>query len=186
MMKHIVFVHSAGEQKVNAGSNPLIHYLKTDTNAEWHTPRFPREEGQVYRNWVKVLQDELAAIPIEDDIIIIGHSFGGSVVMKYLTEHRDPHHISKVIMIGSPYWGCDEKFDDEQNELSAHAEDDIDPGIELYHVQSVDDDRVPFTHQACWHNKFPILNIIKKASGGHEFHEGIEELIPLLDDSQQA
>lgn len=181
-MKHVLFVHSAGVQSEDSGSNPLINYLKQHTaDIEWHTPSFPRDKGQVYNNWVEVLQQALSGIPVEDELVIIGHSFGGSVVMKYLTENKDAHHISKVILIGSPYWGCDEQFDDPQNELTGDAENRIDAAIELYHIQSVDDDRVDFSHQACWHNKFPKLHVIKKAEGKHEFHDGIEELPAIIE-----
>lgn len=181
-LKHALFVHSASVQSEDGGSNPLIRYLKKNTeNIQWHTPTFPRDEGQIYSNWVTVLKDTLKQIPEDEQLIIIGHSFGGSVVMKYLTENEETHQIKKVALIGSPYWGCDEKFDDPQNELTGDAENRIDPSIALYHIQSVDDDRVDFSHQACWHNKFPQLNVIKKTEGKHEFHNGIEELVNIIE-----
>lgn len=181
-LKHVLFVHSAGVQQKESGSNPLIHYLKRHTaNIEWHTPSFPRDEGQVYSNWMKVLKDTLAHIPDDEELLLIGHSFGGSVVMKYLTENESPNQISKVVLISSPYWGCDAKFDDAQNELTGNAENRISSAIELYHIQSIDDDRVDFSHQACWHNKFPQLRVIKKTDGKHEFHQGIEELVTIIE-----
>lgn len=181
-MKHVLVVHSASEQNYDSGSNPLIRYLKSQLQGiEWHTPSFPREDGQVYKNWVKVLTETLADIPEEDELIIIGHSFGGTVVMKYLTENQDTHHISKVVLISSPFFGCDDKFSAPENKLKEHAEDALDSKIILYHIQSEDDDRVNISHQDCWRQHFKGLNTITKKEGKHEFHQGIEDLLPILE-----
>ncbi|GGB01137.1 alpha/beta hydrolase [Macrococcus hajekii] len=182
-MKHVLFVHSASEQHRDSGSNPLIRYLKSQLpDIEWHTPDFPRDKGQVYSNWVQVLKEELEHIPVEDELMIIGHSFGGTVVMKYLTEQKERHHISKVILIGSPFFGCDEKFSDAENMLSEDAESQLADAILLYHIHSEDDDRVDISHQTCWREHFKKLNTITKQEGQHEFHHGIEELLPIIEE----
>lgn len=176
-MKHIVFVHSAGVQSVTSGSNPLIRKTKEDIpDYTWHASDYPRDIGQIYDNWVKVLIQSLDEVPIDEPVILIGHSFGGTVITKYLTENTVQHNIEKVIMIGSPFFGCDEKFSDLQNIIT----DELKVAAPIYHIQSEDDDRVNITHQKCWQEKFPEIQLITEQSGKHEFHDGIQALNQLL------
>lgn len=180
-MKHIVFVHSAGVQSKTTGSNPLINKIQSHVfGYEWHISDYPREQGQIYEAWLEVLLKDLATINDEDTVVLIGHSFGGSVIMKYLTENEIVHKVKQVIMIGSPFWGHDEKFSDPLNKLKSDASKHLGKDIEVYHIQSTDDDRVDFSHQAAWKNAFPRLETIQLNAGQHEFHDGIEVLYDIL------
>lgn len=177
MMKHIVFVHSAGVQSVTSGSNPLIRKTKEQIEPmNWHASEYPRDAGQIYDNWVKVLIKSLGEVPVDEPVILVGHSFGGTVITKYLTENQVAHNIEKVIMIGSPFFGCDEKFNDPQNIITG----ELKVAVSLYHIQSKDDDRVSISHQDCWKEAFPEIQLITEESGLHEFHDGIEALNVLL------
>ncbi|MCE4955960.1 lipase/acyltransferase domain-containing protein [Macrococcoides caseolyticum] len=176
-MKHIVFVHSAGVQSVTSGSNPLIRVTKERVpEYHWHTSDYPRDAGQIYDNWVKVFIKSLEEVPVSEPVILIGHSFGGTVITKYLTENQVDHTIEKVIMIGAPFFGCDEKFSDTQNMITGALK----VAVPLYHIQSIDDDRVDINHQTCWKEAFPEIQLITEQQGKHEFHDGIQDLNELL------
>lgn len=176
-MKHIVFVHSAGVQSETGGSNPLIRKTKEKTSDYiWHAKEYPRDAGQIYDNWVKVLIESLNEVPTNEPVILIGHSFGGTVITKYLTENKVQHQIEKIILIGSPFFGCDEKFSDTQNMITGTLQ----VAAPLYHIQSVDDDRVNIKHQDCWKEAFPEIQLITEQHGKHEFHDGIAALNNIL------
>ncbi|WP_414055874.1 serine aminopeptidase domain-containing protein [Macrococcus equi] len=176
-MKHIVFVHSAGVQSVSTGSNPLIRETKARTGEfAWHMSEYPRDVGQIYDNWVKVFIKSLEEVPVDEPVILIGHSFGGTVITKYLTENEVNHQIEKIIMIGSPFFGCDERFNDPQNIITG----ELKVAAPIYHIQSIDDDRVDISHQQCFKDAFPELQTITETSGKHEFHDGIQSLNALL------
>ncbi|WP_414043845.1 serine aminopeptidase domain-containing protein [Macrococcus sp. EM39E] len=176
-MKHIVFVHSAGVQSVSTGSNPLIRKTKDNIGeCTWHASVYPRDAGQIYDNWVKVFIKSLNEVPINEPVILVGHSFGGTVITKYLTENKVEHQIEKVVMIGSPFFGCDDKFSDPQNVIIS----ELKTAVPMYHIQSVDDDRVDINHQTCWKKAFPEIQLITENTGKHEFHNGIDALNRLL------
>lgn len=176
-MEHIVFVHSASEQTKESGSNPLLRTIPQGKYV-WHKQHYPREKGQVYELWVEPFIESLNEIDDHEPVTLIGHSFGGTVIMKYLTENQVTQKIKQVILIGSPLFGCDDKFSDKDNELRDNAQSYI--NVPITHIQSVDNNRVDIKHQACWQQRFPQMNIITKQSGQHEFHDGIDELNQLL------
>lgn len=182
-MEHIIFVHSASEQTEHTGSNPLLSTIQAEDYI-WHKKSYPRDKGQVYELWVKPLIDSFNEIDDNEPITLIGHSFGGTVIMKYLTENQVTQPIKQVILIGSPFFGCDEKYNDSDNKLREDAYQFID--VPVTHIQSKDDDRVDIRHQSCWKNAIPDIHLITKENGKHEFHKGIKELNNLLDKSNHS
>src|ERR1700754_4544912 len=105
MRKEIFFIHSAGPQGDHVGSTGLIRSLQLSlgNNYMLHHPSMPDPENPRYLEWKFKLQSTL---PIGGNkIAIIGHSLGGSVVVKYLSEGLCQVPIAGLFLVGAPYWG---------------------------------------------------------------------------------
>ncbi|MFB1051250.1 hypothetical protein [Paraliobacillus sp. JSM ZJ581] len=50
-------------------------------------------------------------------MIIIGHSLGGSVLLKYLSEQAFNQFIARLFLIAAPYWGKDDDWQGEEYTL---------------------------------------------------------------------
>ncbi|WP_408010293.1 hypothetical protein ACJROX_08385 [Pseudalkalibacillus sp. A8] len=84
MKKYVLFIHSAGAQVLHQGSSELAAYLKDALGYEYDVlnPKMPEPENPEYTLWKVQIEKELSAL--DGEVMLIGHSLGGSVLLKYL------------------------------------------------------------------------------------------------------
>src|SRR5690625_4458642 len=68
----------------------------------------PNPENPEYKLWKVQLEKEFAAL--DGEVLLIGHSLGGSVLLKYLSEKTINCTISGLFMIAAPYRGKDDDW----------------------------------------------------------------------------
>lgn len=174
MRKQILFIHSAGTQGPEEGSSFLVPYLESVLGDDFEIihPMMPAPNRPDYQEWRTKLDKELARI--KDNAILIGHSLGGSVLLKYLTEEKIIRPFAGLFIISAPCWGEDgwESEDFEMGDtLLAHA--DV-PQINLYH--SVDDEVVPVRHLKYYAARIKGAITHEVSGYGHLFFDGFPEL----------
>ena len=177
MKKQVLFIHSAGAQGIHQGSSDLIAYLKDTLHDDYHLihPIMPNPEDPKYVLWEAQLEKEL--MMLDDEVIIIGHSLGGSVLLKYLSEKTIPCSISGLFIIAAPYWGKDKDWQASDYILSENfaAKLPTIPKIFLYH--SIHDKVVPFTHFKHYKQKLPMANTQILNGNEHDFSNGLPKLV---------
>lgn len=138
-------------------------------------PRMPNEDSPEYASWKSQIETQLASL--EGEVILVGHSLGGSVLLKYLSEEKLEKPIAGLFLIAPPYWGAD---DDWQAEAYTLREDFATklptiPRIFFYH--SRDDEWVPFAHLALYAEKLPQATIREFDGRGHQFKNDLSEVV---------
>lgn len=174
MKKPVLFIHSAGTQGPHAGSGDFIACLQDALGADYHVinPKMADPENPQYKSWKIQLKKELAAV--NGEVILVGHSLGGSVLLKYLSEEKYKITITGLCIIAAPYWGKNGWNGNDfalQEDLSALLPI---PQILLYH--SRDDEVVPVAHLILYANKLPQATIYELDGRGHLFTEGCAEI----------
>ena len=176
MKRDIFFVHSAGPQNNGQGSNNLVKYLSSSLGDGYrvHNPPLPEPENPRYMAWKMALQ---SILPVGGHkAAIVGHSLGGSVIVKYLSEGLCQVPIARLFLVGAPYWGTRgwsmEEF------MFEHGFELKLPAIEkifIYHSRA--DKFVPFSHGKAYAKMLPgaILRTIEGQD--HEFKEGLPLLV---------
>jgi uncharacterized protein len=88
MKEEILFIHSAGPQGYHEGSNYLVSYLQNHLEPSYEIvlPEMPDPENPHYKEWKRTLNGVFDSV--NDDLILIGHSLGASVLLKYLSEEK--------------------------------------------------------------------------------------------------
>src|SRR5688572_25688107 len=107
-MKHsVLFIHGAGEGAYEEDSL-LVASLQNALGPAYdvHYPKMPTEDSATYEDWKAPIEAELATLVGE--VILMGHSVGGSVLLKYLSEVRVEKPIAGLFSMAAPYWGADE------------------------------------------------------------------------------
>ena len=176
-MRQILFIHSAGPQGAGQGSDVLLAYIREHMGKSFEiiAPAMPEPDQPEYIRWKMKLSHNLQQL--KDDALLIGHSLGGSVLMKYLTEEEPDKRFGGLFVIASPFWGKENwkvkeyilqrDFGAKLSEMIAH--------VYLYH--SHDDEIVPFDHLRQYQKKIPS-STVRKVEGGHCFEKtGLPELI---------
>jgi len=181
MKKEIFFVHSAGPQNEHTGSNNLIKSLSQSLGNGYrlHHPPMPEPENPRYIEWKMTLQSSL---PVGGNkVALIGHSLGGSVIVKYLSEGLCQMPLAGLFLVGTPYWGTRgwamEEFMFQENFQSKLPHIDK---IFIYHSRH--DKWVPYSHGQ-FYVKALEGSLLRSVDGDdHEFNEGLPVLVNDIQD----
>jgi len=175
MKKQVLFIHGAGE-----GAYKEDQLLAASLQAalgpayQVHYPRMRNEESPEYADWNAQVTSELAAL--SGEVTLVGHSFGCSVLVKYLCEQPVEKAIACLILLAAPYWGADDSWKWEAGQLPEDAAAKLAgiPRIFLYH--SRDDAIIPFAHLALYAARFPMATIRAVDRGGHQFANHLSDV----------
>lgn len=175
--REVLFVHSAGPQGPEAGSGPLIHSLAEALGPGFrlHSPAFPNPDNPSYEPWRARLEQVLAGFGGE--IVLVGHSLGGAVLLKYLSEQPCPVRIAGLFLVAVPYWGLDPDWQRPDCTLAPDFARHLPPlpRICIYHSEG--DDVVPLAHAQQYAAKLPQATVRCLPGHDHLFHAGLPALV---------
>ena len=102
----VLFIQGAGSMHEPEGSGRLAAYLDRElTGYRVTAPEMPDADNPHYQPWRDRIEQELEAI--DGEVILVGHSFGGSVLLKYLAEGSYRKPVRGLFLVSVPNWGPD-------------------------------------------------------------------------------
>jgi predicted alpha/beta hydrolase family esterase len=170
MERPILIVHSAGPQGSGEGSSSFVDRLRGELGAGYEVlfPTLPNPNEPSYEPWSMALAEILAGT--DEPLIVVGHSLGGSVILKHLAESDREERIAGLVLVATPYWGeSDWEAEWALPEGWPDAETEL-PRIFLF--QSRDDEEIPFEHLERYARRLPAATAIPLDGNGHLFDRG--------------
>lgn len=175
MKKHVLFIHGAGEGAFEE-DGLLVASLRNALGSAYDVryPKMPEEDSATYADWKAPIERELATL--DDEVILVGHSVGGSVLATYLSEEQLDKPVASLFLLAAPYWGADEfwTWDEARLPKDVTAKLASIPRIFLY--SSRDDEIVPFAHLALYAAKLPQATVREFDGRGHQFGNDLAEV----------
>jgi uncharacterized protein len=176
--KHILFIQGAGEgayeedEKLAAS---LRHLL--GSSYEVHYPEMKNEDDADYETWANQIKEEVGTL--DGAIIVVGHSVGASVLIKFLSEQKINKTVLGIFLIAAPFWGGDNGWTYDGYETLVVPKEGVsklltDVPIFLYH--SRDDETVPFTHLSLYADMFPMATKYELDRRGHQLNNDLSEV----------
>ena len=170
-VEQVLFIHGGGEDGYEADTlladslqkelgdsyavlNPQIHSNDTD-------PDF---------GWLNQIGQEISSVG--NEIILVAHSFGASMLLKYLSENRVQKNIIGLFLIAPPYWSGDEDWK-QGIKLHKSFADAIPKDIPIFLYQCQDDEEVPCDHFTRYKQHLPLATFREIESGGHQFNNDL-------------
>lgn len=177
MKKQVLFIHGAGEGAYEADKQ-LAASLQQSLGPEYevHYPVMPDEENAPYEQWKHQIETELATM--QEPIILIGHSVGASIVLKYLSEIEVKKSIAGISLIANPFWGGSGWRYEGYEELALPKEfpTRLPKGASLFLYHSRDDEVVPFAHLALYADHLPQATVRELDGRGHQLNNDLSEV----------
>ena len=172
MHTFVLFIQGAGAGAREADS--LLAASLQDAlgkDYEVHCPQMPDEDDASYDAWTAEIDSRLAAI--QGPVALVGHSVGGSVLLKYLCERKPLREVAGLFVIAAPYWGASKFWSWDEAALPADAATRLTGAWPLVFYQSRDDEIVPFAHLAMYAAKLPRATIREFDGRGHQFNDDL-------------
>src|SRR6187549_2006686 len=94
MTRQILFIHGGGGEGAYEEDGILAASLQKALGSacEVRYPKMPLEESAGYSDWKAQIAMEFSAV--DDELILVAHSVGGSILLKYLSEEKVEKPIS--------------------------------------------------------------------------------------------
>ncbi len=166
MARTVFVIHGAGDPRRREGRVYWEPMLGSPLHPDYlvEAPRMPQPNNPRYRTWARRIAQLIASTP---NPVLVGHSLGASVVLKYLAEAARRPSLAGVFLIAMPFWGAEfpefalpSDFADRLRDLSP---------VYLYH--SRDDPEVPFEHLERYRRALPQAIVRALDGRGHEFNQ---------------
>ena len=171
---HVLFVQGGGKGAYDEDAT-LAESLERALGGEYevHFPRMPEEADPNVKSWKGKISAELSRL--RGKVILVGHSVGGSILLRYLSEEEVKTPIAGLFLLAAPSWDKDQwNFDDLKLPRNIAEKLSSIPRIFLYH--SRDDDVVPFAHLALHGARLPQATIRAFDGGGHQFGNDLTDV----------
>jgi predicted alpha/beta hydrolase family esterase len=162
----VLVIHGAGEPRLRQGKvywEPLLGQA-LGRGYLVHAPRMPRPAAPKYWTWAHRIDDLMAGTRKP---IVVGHSLGASVLLKYLSETIRRPAIAALFLVATPFWGPDVSEFALPPDFGVRL-GDLSP-LYLYH--SRDDPEVPFEHLERYSRVLPQAIVRALDGRGHEFNQ---------------
>ena len=163
----VLFIQGGGKGAHSVDA-PLANSLKRALGPGYDVrfPKMPDEADPNVASWKEKISSELPRIPAK--VVLVAHSVGGSVLLRYLSEEKVEKPIAGLFLLAVPSWDEDRwNFDDLKLPRDVAEKLARFPRPFFYHCR--DDDTVPFTHLALHGARIPRAITRALDSGGHQF-----------------
>lgn len=172
--KQILFIHGGGDGGYEADET-LVAFLQRELGASYtvHSPQMPDDPAPDF-GWVSKIASEIAAI--SGDVLLVGHSLGASMLLKYLSEHDVPRRISGIFLIATPFWNGDEDW---QQGLTLRRDfaAALPKGVPVFFYQSEDDEVVDVSQVDIYAEQMPHATVRRSTTGGHQFTDNLAQVV---------
>ncbi len=174
MLATLLFVQGAGDIHHPEGSIHLARWLEGELGDDIRVlaPDMPDAENPGYERWRAAIEEHLGSIA--GPVLIVGHSFGASTVLKMLSESPAPSRIRGLFLASTPWWEP-EGWSAEYAMTEGFA--DRLPAIPVFLYHSIDDPEVPVNHLEIYREHLPTATARRIPGREHSFVHGLPELV---------
>jgi len=171
MNKQVLFIQGGGGKEDYDADARLVASLQEALGNAYtiHYPFLPEEPTPDFGR-LKQIDKEISFIVGE--VILVGHSLGASMLLKYLSENEVKKKIAGIFLIATPFWSGEEEWKQGlklQEDFTDNLPDSV--PVFLYHCR--DDEEVPFKHLALYTQKLPHAMVREIPSGGHQLNNDL-------------
>ena len=172
--KHLLFVHGGGEGAYEE-DRKMAASLRDELGDAYDVrcPPMPNEDSPEYGVWKARISKEL--IGMDGGAILVGHSLGASILLRYLSEGEAAKPLAGTFLIAPPYWGAE---DWEVGEFTPRADlpSKLPEEMPVFFYHSRDDEVVPFAHLALYKEKLPWATVREFDGRGPQFGDNLSEV----------
>jgi uncharacterized protein len=171
MKRQILFIQGGGGEEDYAADAKLVESLQEVLGKEYavHYPPLPNESTPDYGR-KRQIEEQIALI--KGEVILVGHSLGASMILKYLSESKVQKKIAGIFLISTPFWSGDEDWK-QAFKLHQDFPNKLPKNVPIFFYHSKNDEEVPFAHLEQYERNLPQATVRKITDGGHQLNNDL-------------
>jgi uncharacterized protein len=171
MNKQVLFIQGGGGDEDYDADARLVDSLRKGLGSAYvvYYPHLANDSTPDFGR-IRQIGEEISLI--KGEVILVGHSLGASMLLKYLSETKPVKEVAGLFLISTPFWSGDEEWVQPlklRNDFPAKLPKNI--PVFLYHCR--DDEEVPFDHLSIFAQKLPQATIREIETGGHQVNNDL-------------
>ncbi|GAB4037791.1 alpha/beta hydrolase [Spirosoma gilvum] len=171
MSKQVLFIGGGGNDGYQADAK-LVASLQNALGANYAIkyPMLETDQAAPDFGWLKQIGSELGKL--SDDGILVAHSLGASLLLKYLSEYTIWKPIERIFLLATPYWSGQDAWV-EGLKLQPDFAEHLPQSSRLFFYHCRDDEEIPFDHLAMYRQKLPMATFREVNQCGHQFGDNL-------------
>lgn len=170
-MQNILFIQGGGNGGYEADKK-LVDSLRDclGQNYEINYPTIQPNENEPDYGWIKQIEKKVSESV--DNLILVGHSFGASMILKYLSENSLQKKIKGIFLIATPFWSGNEDWV-QGLMLKDNFTENLPDNVPLFFYHCKDDEEIPFAHFQEYRAKLNRATYRIIENGGHQLNNDL-------------
>jgi predicted alpha/beta hydrolase family esterase len=175
MTTQILFVQGGGEGAHDEWDSKLVGSLCEELGSDYAIsyPVMPDEADPDYTAWKAVIEKELAGL--ENGAPLIGHSIGGTILIKVVAERPSDHTWGAIFLIAAPLIG-EGGWTSEDIEPLPDLAARLPSGAPVFLYHGSADEVVPFAHVDLYAKAIPGAQVRKLNGRDHQLGNNLSEV----------
>jgi predicted alpha/beta hydrolase family esterase len=171
MVKHLIFFQGGGSEEDYEADAKLVASLESKLGPGYsvHYPLLPND-GTPDLGRRKQISHEISAS--KDNIILVGHSLGASMLLACLSEIKIEKNIAGIFLLATPFWKGREDWV-EAFKLQPDFANQLDRKTPVYFYHCLDDEEISFSHLTVYKEQLPWASFREISIGGHQFNNDL-------------
>jgi predicted alpha/beta hydrolase family esterase len=175
MNRQLLFVQGAGKGAHDEWDSKLVANLRQDLGPHYeiHYPQMPREDNPSYALWKTAL--EKAFETLRDGAILVGHSVGGTILVKTLTEQPSTRKFGAIFLIAAPFVG-DGGWSTADLQFPPELGASLPKAVPIHFYHGLEDKTAPASHSELYARAIPQAHVHRLADRDHQLNNDLKEV----------
>ena len=175
MKRQLLFVQGGGKGTYDEWDNKLVESLRRELGQDYeiHYPRMPNEDDPSYPLWKATLERELGTL--QDGAILVGHSVGGTILLKVLAEQSSARELGAIFLIAAPFVG-DGGWSADDLQLTPDLGACLPEGVPIHFYHGLEDEVAPPSHIELYARAVPQARVHRLPGRDHQLNNDLREV----------
>jgi predicted alpha/beta hydrolase family esterase len=172
MQQQVLFIHGGGEDGYHADlvlMDSLLELLGEHYSIRY--PQMPNDEHAADFGWLNKIGTEIISLSdAEQGVVVVGHSLGASMLLKFLSERTVSAKLSGAFLLAAPFWTGNQNWV-QGLKLAKNFEKKLPKDVPFYFYQCKDDEEVSFGDLDKYRKRVTEAQFTELEKGGHQFQD---------------
>jgi pimeloyl-ACP methyl ester carboxylesterase len=183
LTEQILFIQGGGEGTHDDWDDKLVASLARELGSDFDVryPRLPDEDDPAYATWGPAIRREIEALA--DGAIVVGHSVGGTLLIRSLAEGPPTIRLGAIILLAAPFVGED-GWPAEEYATPQDLGGRLPAGVPVHVFHGLDDDTAPPDHAELYGRVIPHAQVHLLPGRDHQLGNDLAEVAGVIRDQR--